>query len=81
MDLESLEGKDAFKMLRHQSAWVAQSVKHPTTAQVMILWCVSLSPSSGSVLTARSMETALDSVSPSLSAPPTHAHSLSFKNE
>ena len=49
---------------------VAQSVKRPTSAQVMILWSVSLSPASGSVRTAQSMEPALDSVSPSLSAPP-----------
>ena len=48
---------------------VAQSVKHPTSAQVMITWFVSLSPTSGSVLTAQSLEPALDSVSPSLSAP------------
>ena len=31
-------------------AWVAQSVKRPTSAQVMISWFVSLSPASGSVL-------------------------------
>ena len=51
-------------------AWVAQSVKHPTSAQVMISWLVSSSPASGSVLIAKSLEPALDSVSPSLSAPP-----------
>ena len=50
--------------------WVAQSVKRPTSAQVMISQFVSLSPVSGSVLTAQSLEPALDSVSPSLSAPP-----------
>ena len=37
-------------------AWVAQSVKHPTLAQVVISWLVSLSPTSGSVLTALSLE-------------------------
>ena len=48
---------------------MAQSVKHQTLAQVMILWFVSLSPVLGSVLTAQSLEPASDSVSPSLSAP------------
>ena len=54
---------------------VAQSVKRLTSAQVMIsqvmiLRLVSSSPLSGSVLTAQSLEPALDSVSPTLSAPP-----------
>ena len=53
-----------------QGAWVAQSVKHLTLAQVMISRFVGSSPTSGSVLTAQSLEPALDSVSPSLSAPP-----------
>ena len=51
-------------------AWVAQSVKHPTSAQVMISQSMSSSSAFGSVLTAWSLEPALDSVSPSLSAPP-----------
>ena len=55
---------------------MAQLVKHPTSAQVTISWFVSLSPRSGSVLTARSLEPASDSVPPSLSAP-THSHSVS----
>ena len=50
--------------------WAAQSVERPTWAQVTISRSVSLSPESGSVLTAQSLEPALDSVSPSLSAPP-----------
>ena len=50
--------------------WVAQSVKRPTSAQVMISQSVGSSPVSGSVLTAWSLEPASDSVSPSLSAPP-----------
>ena len=50
--------------------WVAQSVEHLTSAQVMISQFVSSSPVSGSVLTAQSLEPASDSVSPSLSAPP-----------
>ena len=45
---------------------MAPSVEHPTSAQVMISQIVSLSPTSGS---AQSLEPALDSVSPSLSAP------------
>ena len=50
-------------------AWVAQSVKHPTSAQVMISRFMSSSPVSGSVLTARSLEPVSESVSPSLSLP------------
>ena len=50
--------------------WVAQSVEHPTSAQVMISQSVNLSPMSGSALTAQSLEPASDSWSPSLSAPP-----------
>ena len=46
-------------------AWVAQSVKCPTPVQVMISWFMSLSPVSGSVRTAQSLECALNSVSPS----------------
>ena len=50
-------------------AWAAQSGGRRTVAQVMISWLVSSSPVSGSVLTAQNLEPALDSVSPSLSAP------------
>ncbi|KAF0872644.1 MYCD protein, partial [Crocuta crocuta] len=49
--------------------WVAQLVKHLTSAQVMISQFLSSSPASGSVLTARSLEPVSDSVSPSLSLP------------
>ena len=49
---------------------MAQSVKRPTSAQVMISWLVNSGPASGSVLPAQSLEPALDSVSPSLSALP-----------
>ena len=52
-----------------RGAWVAQSVKRPTSAQVMISRFVSSSPTSGSVLTVQSLKPASDSVSPSLSAP------------
>ena len=55
---------------------MAQSVKCPTLAQVMILQFVSSSPMSSSVLTAHSLELASDSVSPSLSS--AHALSLSL---
>ena len=58
------------KVNKHWGAWVAQSVGRPTSAQDMILQFVSSSPTSGSVLTARSLEPASDSVSASLSAPP-----------
>ena len=60
-----------------RGAWVAQSVEHPTSAQVMISQSMSSSPASGSVLTAQSMEPALDSVSLSLYPSPAHALSLS----
>ena len=50
--------------------WMAQSVKRPTSVQVMISRFMSSSPTSGSVLTAQSLEPASDSVSPSLSASP-----------
>ena len=49
---------------------MAQSVMHPTLAQVMVLWFVSSGSASGSVLTAQSLDPISDSVSPSLSVPP-----------
>ena len=70
---------------RCNGARVAQSVKRPTSVQVMISRLESLSLASGSVLSARSLEPALDSVSPSLSAPPrlarARACALSLKNK
>ena len=64
---------------------MGQSVKHPTSVQVMISRFVGLSSVSGSVLTARSLEPASDSVSPSLAAPPLLVLclylSLSLKNK
>ena len=63
---------------KKRGACVAQSVERPTSAQVMISRSVSLSPASGSVLTGRSLKPALDSVSPSLSAPPPLMLCLSF---
>ena len=58
-----------WEAVRGWGAWVAQSVEHPTSAQVMISQLMSLSPASDSVLTAQSLEPASASVSPSLSAP------------
>ena len=52
------------------STWVALSVERPTSAQVMISQFTSLSPTSGSVLTAQRLEPASDFVSPSLFVPP-----------
>ena len=52
-------------------AWVAQSVGRPTLAQVMVSWYMGLSPTSGSVMTARSLEPASDSVSSFLCPSPT----------
>ena len=60
---------------------MAQSVKHPTSAQVMVSQLVGSSPASASVLTAQSLVPASDSVSPSLSAPPLLTFCLSLKNK
>ena len=53
-----------------RGAWMAQSVRRPTSAQVMISQFVSSSPVSSSVLTTQSLEPASDSVFHSLSASP-----------
>ena len=68
-----------FKTGKKGDAWGAQSFEHLTLAQVMISRFVGSSPASGSVLMAQSLEPASDSVSPSLSAPPLLALSLSQK--
>ena len=60
-------------------AWVAQLVKHPTLAQVMISQFVSSSPALGSVLTAQSLKPASDSVSPL--CPPPLARVRALKNK
>ena len=62
-------------------AWVAQSVKRPTSAQVTISRSVGLSPASGSVLTAQSLEPASNSVSPSVSDPPPFMLCLSLSQK
>ena len=61
-----------------RGAWVAQLVKHLTSAQVMISQFMGSSPTSGFVLTAQSLEPALDSVSLALCSFPTHTLSPSF---
>ena len=55
---------------------MAQSVKRPTLAQVLISRFMGSSTMSGSVLTAQSLEPASDSVSLSLSPSPARALSL-----
>ena len=57
-------------MKTNRGTRAAQLVAHPTSAQVTIIQFTGSSPSSGSVLTALSLEPTSDSVSPSLSAPP-----------
>ena len=59
-------------------AWVAQLVKWPTSAQVMISLFVGSSPALGCVLTAQSLEPASDSVSLSLCPSPARALCLSL---
>ena len=70
--------KQAKKKATTWGPWVAQSVKRPTLAHVMISQFMRSSPTSGSVLTTQGLEPASDFVSPSLSAPPPLALSLSL---
>ena len=58
---------------------MAQLVKRPTSAQVVISRFVSSSPEVGSVLTAQSLEPASDSVPASLSLPLPYSCSVSQK--
>ena len=60
-----------------RGAWVAQSVKYLTLAQIIISQFGNLSPVLGSALTAWSLNPVLDSLSLSLSDPP-HLCSLSL---
>ena len=62
--------------IQKRGTWVAQSVEHPSWAQVTISQSVSSSPTSGSVLRPQSLEPVSDSVSLSLCLSPTHALSL-----
>ena len=57
---------------------MAQWVERPTSAQVTVSRFEGSSHASGSGLTAQSLEPALDSVYPSLSALPLFSLSLSF---
>ena len=72
-----------FKILTFGGTYVAQLVKCPTLAQVIISQFKGLSPTLGSVLTVPSLESASDSVSPSVSALPLLMLylSLSLKNK
>ena len=59
--------------------WLRElSVQLLVSAQIMILRLMGSGPASGSVLTARSLEPASHSVSPSLCPSPAHALSLSL---
>ena len=60
---------NCFQEVKLWGAWVSQSVKRPTGAQVMISQFMGSSPTWVSVLTAQSLEPAPDSVSSSLSVP------------
>ena len=73
-DTLTAQGKTAAIGRNGVGAWVAQSVKHPTSAQVMISVC-EFEPLIGS------LEPASDAVSPSLSAPPLPVLCLSLKNK
>ena len=73
----SLKGSQLLNRLGW-GAWVAQSVKRPTSAQVTSSRFAGPSPASGSVPTARSPEPASGSGSPSLSAPPLLARACSL---
>ena len=69
------------KKLEIRGASVAQSVKRPTSAHVMISRFVSSSPTLGSVLTAWSLEPDSDSVIPFLSASALLSLSLSLSQK
>ena len=77
----SLSFKNKLTLKNLRGAWVAQSVKRPTSAQVMISRSGSLSPTLGSVLTAQNLEPASDSVSPSVSVLPLLTLCFSLKNK
>ena len=57
------------RIIHYWGTWMAQSVGHPTSAQVMISQFVSLSPMSGSLLIAQSLEPASYSLPLSLPLP------------
>ena len=77
--------KSTLQSCHWRGAWVAQWVKQPVSAQVMISKSMGSSRVSGSVRTARTLDPASDSVSPPLSLPLPHSCSvflsLSLKNK
>ena len=73
-----VNGPPELNVLELWGTWMAPSVKHLTSAQVMISQFVSLRPAPGSVLTAQSLEPASDSVSPSLCSSADRSLSLSL---
>ena len=81
MLVKAIEFGSSVKTALCWGAWVAQSVKRPTSAQVTISRSMSSSPESGSGLMAQSLEPASDSVSPSLSAPPPFMLCLSLSQK
>ena len=74
----TVRGKIVVKRWPTRAARVAPSVERPTSAQVTILQSVGSSPASDSVLTARSLEPASESVSLSLPLPHSCFLSLSL---
>ena len=75
------ESRESTPKTKNRGAWVAWSVKRPTMAWIMISRLLGLSPMSGFVLKAQSLEPASDSVSPFLFAPPPLTLHLSHKNK
>ena len=77
-DVEARSCDDQLRNINPPGARVAQSVKCLTLARVTISRFISLSSTSGSVMTARSLGPTSDSVSPSLCPSPACALSLSL---
>ena len=78
--LEDFTSKKYIKLFKSSSfrgAWVAQSVEHPTSAQVMISWSVGSSPASGSADSSDPGARFQFCVSLCLCPSPVHALSLS----
>ena len=65
--IHTVELRQPIRKYLCRGAWVARLVKRPTSAQVMISRFRSSCPTSGSILTAQSLEPTSDSVSSSLS--------------
>ena len=78
MDFLWVSLKNVLYFTEHLGGSVSQAL---TSAQAMILQFMGSSLMLGSVLTAQSLESALDSVSSSLPAPPPLALCLSLKNK